>query len=151
MASENELDVFLNPKSVAIIGATERPGSWGSFLMNGLQSCDYAGKIFPVNITIQGVVGYIVRVESDIKYIELSWKIIDPYLENITLDEQENISIEIQNSDGVSVFDFNTQMDFKTKANRLAVNSDNWGNWIVRYINYNVYNVTFHIDMYKMK
>ena len=49
MASENDLDVFLNPKSVAIIGATERPGSWGSFIMNGLLSRDYAGKIFPIN------------------------------------------------------------------------------------------------------
>jgi len=49
MASENDLDVFLNPKSVAIIGATERPGSWGSFIMNGLLSRNYSGKIFPVN------------------------------------------------------------------------------------------------------
>jgi acyl-CoA synthetase (NDP forming) len=36
MTPANDLDVFLNPKSVAIIGATERPGSWGSFIMNGL-------------------------------------------------------------------------------------------------------------------
>lgn len=111
----------------------------------------FGGKIFPENLTIQGVVGYVVRVESDIKYVELSWKIIDPSLENITLDEQENISIEIQNSDGVSIFDFNTQIDFKTTANRFTVTSDNWGNWIVRYINYNAYNVTFYLDMYKMK
>ena len=111
----------------------------------------FGGKFFPENITIQGVVGYVVRVESDIKYVELSWKIINPPLENITLEEQENIGIEIQNLDGVSVFDFNTQIDFKTIANRFTVKSDNSGNWIVRYINYNDYNVTFHIDMYKMK
>ncbi len=111
----------------------------------------FGGKIFPVNITILGVVGYVVRVESDIKYIELSWKIIKPPPENITLEEQEKISIEIQNSDGVLVFDFNKQIDFKTTTNRLTVTNDNWGNWIIRYINYNDYNVTFHIDMYKMK
>jgi len=43
------VDVFLNPKSVAVIGATERPGSWGSFIMQGLLSKPYGGKIYPVN------------------------------------------------------------------------------------------------------
>jgi acyl-CoA synthetase (NDP forming) len=45
----NELNVFLNPKSVAVIGATERPGSWGSYIMQGLLSTRYPGKIFPIN------------------------------------------------------------------------------------------------------
>jgi acyl-CoA synthetase (NDP forming) len=49
MAVKNELDVFLNPKSVAVIGATERPGSWGSYIMQGLLSTRYPGKIFPIN------------------------------------------------------------------------------------------------------
>ncbi len=44
-----ELEVFLNPKSVAVIGATERPGSWGSFIMQGLLSKAYGGKIYPIN------------------------------------------------------------------------------------------------------
>jgi len=43
------LDVFLNPASVAVIGATERPGSWGSFIMKGLLSKNFRGKIYPVN------------------------------------------------------------------------------------------------------
>ena len=49
MASEYDLNVFLNPKSVAVIGATERPGSWGSFIMGGLQSRNFPGAIYPVN------------------------------------------------------------------------------------------------------
>ncbi|MEE9611676.1 MAG: CoA-binding protein, partial [Desulfatiglandales bacterium] len=49
MGTKSELDVFLNPRSVAIIGATERPGSWGSFIMQGLLSRSYSGKIYPVN------------------------------------------------------------------------------------------------------
>jgi acyl-CoA synthetase (NDP forming) len=49
MASDNPLNAFLNPKSVAVIGATERPGSWGSFIMGGLLSRSFPGKIFPVN------------------------------------------------------------------------------------------------------
>jgi acetate---CoA ligase (ADP-forming) subunit alpha len=44
-----ELDVFLNPASVAVIGASERPGSWGSFIMRGLLSANFSGHIYPVN------------------------------------------------------------------------------------------------------
>jgi succinyl-CoA synthetase alpha subunit len=42
-------DVFLNPGSVAVIGASERPGSWGSFIMRGLLSSNFPGHIYPVN------------------------------------------------------------------------------------------------------
>ncbi len=49
MDFQSELDVFLNPRSVAIIGATERPGSWGSFIVQGLLARNYPGKIYPVN------------------------------------------------------------------------------------------------------
>src|SRR5210317_1573285 len=44
-----DLDVFLNPESVAVIGASERPGSWGSFIMRGLLSSNFPGQIYPVN------------------------------------------------------------------------------------------------------
>jgi acetyl-CoA synthetase (ADP-forming) len=49
MEANCDLNVFLNPKSVAVIGATERPGSWGSFIMQGLLSKAYSGKIYPIN------------------------------------------------------------------------------------------------------
>ena len=44
-----DLEVFLNPTSVAVIGASERPGSWGSFIMRGLVSAKFPGHIYPVN------------------------------------------------------------------------------------------------------
>ncbi|MBW1779931.1 MAG: CoA-binding protein [Deltaproteobacteria bacterium] len=57
MPSLSELNVFLKPQSVTVIGATERPGSWGSFIMNGLLSRTYPGKIFPVNHRADHVYG----------------------------------------------------------------------------------------------
>jgi acyl-CoA synthetase (NDP forming) len=57
MAVKNGLDVFLNPKSVAVIGATERPGSWGSYIMQGLLSRRYPGKIFPINRNADRIFG----------------------------------------------------------------------------------------------
>jgi acyl-CoA synthetase (NDP forming) len=49
MNSDMNLEVFLNPTSVAVIGASQRPVSWGSFIMNGLLSTGFPGKIYPVN------------------------------------------------------------------------------------------------------
>jgi acyl-CoA synthetase (NDP forming) len=49
MTTNRDLDVFLDPASVAVIGATERPGAWGSFIMRGLLSLKYPGNIYPVN------------------------------------------------------------------------------------------------------
>lgn len=49
MTIPEPLNAFLNPKSVAVIGATERPGSWGSFIVKGLLSGPFPGRIYPVN------------------------------------------------------------------------------------------------------
>jgi acetate---CoA ligase (ADP-forming) subunit alpha len=57
MGIKSELEVFLNPGSVAVIGATERPGSWGSFIMQGLLARKYPGKIYPVNRQAKQIYG----------------------------------------------------------------------------------------------
>ena len=49
ISTNNSLDIFLNPGSVAVIGATERTGSWGSFILEGLFSYEYSGKVYAVN------------------------------------------------------------------------------------------------------
>ena len=64
MITGTELDVFLKPKSVAVVGATERPGSWGSFIMEGLLSRAYPGKIYPINRKVDHVYG--IRAYSDV-------------------------------------------------------------------------------------
>ncbi|MDY6967991.1 MAG: CoA-binding protein, partial [Spirochaetota bacterium] len=47
----------LKPKSVAVIGATERAGAWGSFIMEGLQGMNFYGKIYPVTKRADTVYG----------------------------------------------------------------------------------------------
>ena len=47
--NKDHLHVFLNPRSVAIIGATQRQGSWGSFIIEGLRFYNYSGHIYAVN------------------------------------------------------------------------------------------------------
>jgi acyl-CoA synthetase (NDP forming) len=70
----SQLNVFLSPQSVAVIGASDRPGSWGSFIMDGLVTWRYPGKIYPVNRnggTVFGIPAY-PDVESIQKPIELA-------------------------------------------------------------------------------
>jgi acetyltransferase len=63
-----ELEVFLNPASVAVVGATERPGAWGSFIMGGLRSLNYPGKIYPVNRHANRVFG--LKSYKDLRDVE---------------------------------------------------------------------------------
>jgi len=65
--ANEQLNVFLSPKSVAVIGATERQGSWGSFIMNGLLSRPYQGAIYPVNHQAGSVFG--LRAYEDVEQI----------------------------------------------------------------------------------
>ncbi|MCJ7596253.1 MAG: CoA-binding protein, partial [Desulfobacterales bacterium] len=57
MEESGDLNVFLNPGSVAIIGANERPGSWGSVILQRLLSRNYAGKVYAVNLQAKSVYG----------------------------------------------------------------------------------------------
>ena len=43
-----DLRPLLNPRSIAVVGASERPGA-GSFVIENLRTLGFKGKIFPVN------------------------------------------------------------------------------------------------------
>lgn len=49
------LDVFFRPQSVALIGATERPGSVGRALLENLAT--FPGEVFPINAKRREVLG----------------------------------------------------------------------------------------------
>jgi acetyltransferase len=51
------LDPFFNPTSVAVIGATETPGSVGRTLLWNLVSSPFGGTVFPVNPKRPSVLG----------------------------------------------------------------------------------------------
>lgn len=44
-----DLDPLLNPKSIAIVGATARENSWPNRIWNNLKRFGYKGKVYPVN------------------------------------------------------------------------------------------------------
>jgi acetyltransferase len=59
MQAENRfaLDVFFEPRNVAVIGATEAAGSIGRTLMTNLAGGSFGGAVYPVNLQRASVLG----------------------------------------------------------------------------------------------
>jgi acetyltransferase len=55
--SQYNLNKLFCPESVAVIGASERPGSVGHTIMENLLAAQYTGKIFPVNLKHKQILG----------------------------------------------------------------------------------------------
>src|SRR4051812_38270646 len=55
--SRKELDVFFKPRSVALIGATEKPDHVGRAILWNLLSSPFGGTIYPVNPKRAAVLG----------------------------------------------------------------------------------------------
>lgn len=54
---ENPLDLFFKPKNIAVIGATEAPGSVGRTTLWNLISTPFGGAVFPVNPNRASILG----------------------------------------------------------------------------------------------
>ncbi|WP_420644096.1 bifunctional acetate--CoA ligase family protein/GNAT family N-acetyltransferase [Candidatus Leptofilum sp.] len=55
--NKNPLDIIFSPKSVALIGATEREGSVGRTILWNLMTNSFGGTIFPINPKRPSVMG----------------------------------------------------------------------------------------------
>ena len=51
------LDPFFRPRSVALIGATDKPGSVGRTLLHNLITTPFGGTVYPVNPKRESVLG----------------------------------------------------------------------------------------------
>jgi acyl-CoA synthetase (NDP forming) len=52
-----DLDTIFNPKSIAVVGATETRLKWGSFIMSNILDGGYAGLVYPVSVSSETVYG----------------------------------------------------------------------------------------------
>jgi len=43
----NKIDSLINPKSIAVVGASNRPGSVGSAVFKNLLQGEYKGVLYP--------------------------------------------------------------------------------------------------------
>ena len=56
-APQRALDVFLRPKAVAVIGATEKPGAVGRTILWNLIRSPFGGTVYPVNPNRPSILG----------------------------------------------------------------------------------------------
>ena len=61
------LDAFFHPRSIAVIGATEKEGSVGRTILWNLLSSPFGGTVYPVNPTRPAILG--VKAYSSIEAI----------------------------------------------------------------------------------
>ncbi|WP_455462862.1 acetate--CoA ligase family protein [Candidatus Hodarchaeum mangrovi] len=52
------LDLFFNPKSVALVGASDKLSSWGFIVAHNIVQNNYQGQFFPINPRVKEVLGY---------------------------------------------------------------------------------------------
>ena len=55
--AQDALDFMFNPKSIAIIGASQNPKSFGMFYLQHLKEYGYKGQIYPINPKLPEVMG----------------------------------------------------------------------------------------------
>ena len=52
-----QLDPIFKPKSIAILGASDRPGKWGYLMMDRPLKTGFGGTIYPVNSNKNEILG----------------------------------------------------------------------------------------------
>jgi acyl-CoA synthetase (NDP forming) len=49
MVNTNRLNTLINPRAIAIVGASDRPSSWTKVIYSNLKAFGYPGQIYPIN------------------------------------------------------------------------------------------------------
>ncbi len=57
MSTGSDLDAFVRPRSIAVVGASERPDAWGHWLFRKLLNEGFPGTVYPINRRAQTILG----------------------------------------------------------------------------------------------
>ena len=52
-----DFEALLRPKSIAVVGATERPDTWGHWLTRELVTGEFQGEVYPINSRAEAILG----------------------------------------------------------------------------------------------
>ena len=58
MVEKNDISYFFDPKSIAIIGASSKPGKVGNNVLKNIVESKYKGKLFPINPKAEEILGF---------------------------------------------------------------------------------------------
>ncbi len=88
MAKNSDISYFFDPKSIAIIGASSKPGKVGYNVLLNIVESKYKGKIFPINPKAEEILGFKsyksvldVPEEIDIAIVVIPGKFVNPIAE----------------------------------------------------------------------
>jgi acetyltransferase len=70
LSSNNIIELFLNPKSVAVIGASTNPQKGGNWILHNLTLNNFKGKIYPINPNAEGKIVYNLEIKKSVLDIE---------------------------------------------------------------------------------
>src|SRR5712691_9992671 len=57
MTTGSDLEALVRPRSIAVVGASERPDAWGHWLFRKLLNEGFPGAVYPINRRAQTVLG----------------------------------------------------------------------------------------------
>jgi acyl-CoA synthetase (NDP forming) len=57
VSTGSDLDAFVRPRSIAVVGASERPDAWGHWLFRKLLGEGFPGTVYPINRRAQTILG----------------------------------------------------------------------------------------------
>jgi acyl-CoA synthetase (NDP forming) len=52
------MELFFKPRSVAIVGASGKPGKLGYVIVKNIADSDYSGEVYPGNRKCDEILGY---------------------------------------------------------------------------------------------
>ncbi len=85
----NNMKCFFEPKSIAVIGASNNPNKFGHIVLLNLIQSEYKGKIYPVNLKEKEIMGHkcydsVKKIKED---IDLAVVIVPPSISNEVVKE----------------------------------------------------------------
>jgi acyl-CoA synthetase (NDP forming) len=57
VTAASDLEAFIRPRSIAVVGASERPDAWGNWLFRKLLDEGFPGRLYPINRQAQTILG----------------------------------------------------------------------------------------------
>ncbi len=88
MVENSDISYFFDPKSIAIIGASSKPGKVGYNVLSNIVESKYKGNLFPINLKAEKILGYTsyksvldVPEEIDIAIIVIPGKFVNSIAE----------------------------------------------------------------------
>jgi len=96
----NFMELFFTPKSVALVGASTKPGKIGNLVLDSLTKHDYHGKIYPINPKEEMILGIkchpsldVIKEKVDLVIVCVDLSVIVPIMKSCAKKDIHNVVV----------------------------------------------------------